>query len=93
MSFRPVIMDSLHRYSFVLFVVAGVVCASFSAYLFVIASYDYVVPALVLFGFALALEMIGAIISRDRAARSGNGGPSLPDTNLGRPEDKNGVDV
>jgi hypothetical protein len=86
-------MDSLHRYSFALCVVAGLVCAFVSAYLFVNASYNYVVLALVLCGFALALEMVGAIISRDRAEGSENGGPSVPDLNPGRPQDKNGADV
>jgi energy-converting hydrogenase Eha subunit C len=69
-------MDPLQKVSFTLCLGAGIVCALFSAYFFVFASYDSAIPAIVLLGFALAFETVAAIISRNNAAKPGNGRPS-----------------
>lgn len=43
-------------------------CALASIYFFLGTSFEYVLIAFVLFGVALALETVAAVIGRDRAA-------------------------
>ncbi len=43
-------------------------CAACSLYFFVIASIDYMLIAIVLFGAAIGLEVVAAVISTDESA-------------------------
>jgi len=57
-------MDTLHNVTFRMCLGVGLVCAVYSAVFFVFASYDTVVPAIVLLGLALAFAMVAAVINR-----------------------------
>ena len=61
-SFSGVCCTLVHAIAFV--------CAASSIYFFLGASFEYVLLAFVLFGVALALETVAAVISRDKAAHS-----------------------
>jgi len=45
---------------------AGILCALCSAYFFLVAPIEDVVPAIVLFGCAVGLELIAALLKRRR---------------------------
>ena len=59
---------SFNKFCCALVHACAALCAACSVYLFVIASIDYILIALVLFGAAIGLEVVAAVIGTDGSA-------------------------
>ncbi|HTP63687.1 MAG TPA: hypothetical protein VMJ14_16580 [Burkholderiales bacterium] len=58
--------NPLEHYGSVICIWAGILCALASSYYFLIAPIEDVVLAIVLFGFAVGLELVAVLLKRKR---------------------------
>jgi hypothetical protein len=71
--------ETFNKYSAALCLWSGIVCGLGSAYCFLIAPIEYVVLAIVLFGAAIWLELIAALLTRHRITNPRKGRTDEPD--------------